>query len=31
MTIGGWLLLALSWGAIIIAASYCMIEILRGK
>jgi hypothetical protein len=31
VTIGGWILLALSWGGIIIATWYCMIEILRGR
>jgi hypothetical protein len=31
VTVGGWILLALSWGGIIIAASYCMAEILREK
>ncbi|MGH7370458.1 MAG: hypothetical protein ACREJK_01235, partial [Candidatus Methylomirabilales bacterium] len=31
VTIGGWILLALSWGGIIIAASYCMGMVLKGN
>ncbi|KRT68449.1 MAG: hypothetical protein XU15_C0021G0006 [candidate division NC10 bacterium CSP1-5] len=31
MTVAGWILLGLSWGGIIIAASYCMGKVLKGK
>jgi hypothetical protein len=31
MTTGGWILFALSWGVIIIVASYCMAEVLKEK
>jgi hypothetical protein len=31
VTIGGWILLALSWGGIIIAALYCMAKVLKEK
>jgi hypothetical protein len=31
VTIGGWLFLAISWGGIITAASYCMAKVLKEK
>gem|GEM_PF-1902529 len=31
MTVAGWIFFALSWGGIIIAASYCMARVLKGK
>jgi hypothetical protein len=31
MTIGGWILLVLSWGSIIAVVAYCMANVLKGK
>jgi len=31
MTIGGWIFLTLSWGAIVIVSFYCMAKVLKGK
>jgi hypothetical protein len=29
MTVGGWILLALSWGCILIVVWYCMAKVLK--
>lgn len=31
MTPGGWILLALSWGCIVIVATWCMTKVLKRK
>lgn len=31
MTVGGWIFLVVSWGAILLVAAYCMAKVLKGK